>query len=178
MAKGDNIWIPKALIRSQAFRALRTPTAHLVLAAFWIKRQMVNVGRSGKKRWAIANNDEITFTYAEAKRKWGISANAFRNAIDELRAKGFLDIAESGAGLYKSTNKYRLSDRWRFYGTPDYEPPKPRPGGPMSRGFTRGNRLGRNCRKKKTTVAVQHSSTVAVQHSSADSDVGRVVGST
>jgi len=149
MGKGDNIWIPKRLIQSPAFRALRTPTAHVVLAAFWAKRQMVKVGRKGKTRWAVANNDEIEFTYAQAKDKWGISESAFRNAIDELRDKGFIDIAESGAGLYKSKNKYRLCERWREYGTDHYEPPKPRAKGPINRGFKRGNRLGRNCREEK-----------------------------
>lgn len=167
MGKGDNIWIPARLIRSRAFRALRTPTAHVVLAAFWTKRQMAKVGRSGKRRWAIANNDEITFTYAEAKGKWGISASAFRTAVDELREKGFLDIAESGAGLYKSANRYTLSNRWMFYGTPDYQPPKSRPKGPMNRGFRKGNQHGRHCRKKISTVAGQHGSTVAGQHGSA-----------
>lgn len=178
MGKSDNIWIPKTLIQSRAFRALRTPTAHVVLAIFWTKRQMVQVGRRGKGQWAVANNDEIEFTYLEADSKWGISASVFRNAIDELRNKGFLDIAESGAGLYKSKNKYTLSERWRRYGTPDYEPPKPRPKGPVNRGFKKGNRLGRNARRKISTVVGQHSSIVAGQHGLAESDVGRVVCAT
>ena len=173
MSKSSNIWIPARLIRSQAFRGLRTPTAHVVLALFWTKRQMVKTGYR-KRRWEIANNDEITFTYREAMHKWNISASAFRTAIDELRAKGFIDIAESGAGLYKSTNKYSLSDRWKGYGTPDYEPPNPRPRGPMNRGFKRGNRLGRNACEKKSTVAGQHGSTVVDQHSSTETGDSRV----
>ena len=178
MGQGDNVWISVRVIRSPAFRALRTATAHVVLAAFWTKRQMVQVGRRGKKHWRVANNDEITFTYREARGKWGICDSTFRDAVDELRDKGFVDIAESGAGLYKSTNKYRLSERWRLYGTEGYEPPKPRPKGPINRGFKRGNQLGRNARKQKSTVAEQHGSTVEGQHSSAESDVGRVISST
>ncbi len=142
------IWIPKQLLKSSAFLALRTPTAHKVLAIFWTKRQMSQVGRRGKERWEVTNNGEIEFTYREAKTKYGILQGAFRDAIDELRDKGFLDIAESGAGLYKSANRYTMSERWRLYGTPDYEKPKPRPKGPMNKGFRKGNRCGRNCRKK------------------------------
>jgi hypothetical protein len=118
------------------------------------KRQPVKIGRRGKEQWDIANNGEIVFTYKEAKEKYGISYGAFRDAIDELRDKGFVDIAESGAGLYKSANLYAISDRWRLYGTPEYEKPKPRPKGPMNRGFQKGNRYGRNCKKKKSTVVV------------------------
>ncbi len=126
---------------------------------------MVKGGRSGKERWDITNNGEIEFTYIEAKEKYGISYGAFRNAIDELREKGFVDIAESGAGLYKSANKYSISDRWKWYGTPQYEKPKPRPKGPMNKGFKKGNKYGRNSKKKKSTVTGQHSSTVTGQHS-------------
>ena len=157
------MWIERRLISSRAFAALRTATAHRVLAVFWTKRKMSKTGRRGRERWDITNNDEITFTYREAKRM-EISTTAFRNAVDELRDKGFLDIAEGGAGLYRSTNKYTLSNRWRNYGTPDYEPPRPRPKASVSIGFKKGNRHGRNCKKTDSTVTGQHGSTVTGQH--------------
>ncbi len=80
--------------------------------------------------------------------------------------KGFIDIAATGMGVHKVTTFYSISDRWRLYGTSDYEEPKPRLKGPINRGFQKGNTFGRNC-KKKSTVAEQHSSTVAAQHSEA-----------
>ena len=106
------------------------------------------MGRSGKKQWSIANNNEIIFTYIEAKDKYGFSNFAFRTAIDELREKGFIDIFQSGAGTYKAANNYSLSDRWTLYGTDDYKKPKPRTKGPINRGFQKGNQYGQNCRKK------------------------------
>lgn len=152
MAKRSaNIWIPLRLIKSEAFRDLKTATAHKVLALFWTKRQMVRVGRPGKKQWDITNNGEIVFTYKEAKRKLGIrSDKTFARAIDELRDKGFLDIASTGMGVYKVTTLYNISDRWKLYGTPEYKPPKPRPKGPINRGFQKGNNYGRNCKKRKS----------------------------
>jgi hypothetical protein len=105
------------------------------------------------KQWEIINNGEIEFTFAQAKGDYHISESTFRDAIDELRDKGFLDIAETGAGLYKTKNLYELSRRWEKYGTEDYKPPKPRPKGPMNKGFKKGNKLGRNS-KTKTTVEV------------------------
>ena len=172
--KGRNIWFEGTLLESIAYRSLKTPTAYFVFGLFMKKRQWVKVGRKGKEQWDIANNGKITFPYREAKTKHGISNSTFRDAIDELREKGFIDIAESGAGLYRSENLYEISDRWRLYGTNEYRPPKPRPKGqPMHRGFQKGNKLGRNC-KKKSNVTEQHSSTVTGQHSDAQSQQSRV----
>ena len=166
--KGQNIWFSRELIESKAYAALKTATTHRVLALFFTKRQFESVGRKGREQWSIKNNGEIIFTYQEAKNKYGISYSAFRNAIDELIGKGFIDIADSGQGTYKLPNLYAISDRWKLYGTPEYKPPKPRPKKPINRGFQKGNRLGCNCGiKKKSTVAEQHSSTVAGQHSQA-----------
>ena len=158
--------IEQSLLKSRAFHALRRPASYRVLAIFWTKRQIGKVGRKGKREHVILNNGEITFTFREAKKKYGISESAFRDAIDELREKGFLDIVDSGAGLYRSANLYALSERWKLYGTPEYEPPKSRPKKPINKGFQKGNRYGRNCKKKISTVISQHSSTVIEQHSS------------
>lgn len=160
-----NFWIERRLARSKVCLSL-TATAYKVLMIFFTKRQCEQVGRKGKEQWTIKNNGEITFTYKEAKNKYGFSESAFRCAIDELISKGFIDIAASGVGVHKVTTKYSISDRWRLYGTPEYQQPKPRPKRPINRGFQKGNTLGRNC-KKKSTVAEQHSSTVAAQHSKA-----------
>ncbi len=161
MAKNVNIWVEKRLIMSAAFAALKRPSAFRVLLIFLTKRQVARVGYGRYKEWTISNNGEIQFTYREAKKKYGISSGTFRAAIDELRDKGFIDIAESGAGLYRSKNRYTISDRWLDYGTPDYRPPKPRPRGPMNKGFRKGNRYGRNCEKTDSTVRDNRGSTVA-----------------
>ena len=143
------VFFERKLLRSIAYRSLRTPTAYFVLGIFMTKRKMIQIGRRGKECWVIENNGEIVFSYKEAKQRYNISYSAFRNAIDELREKGFLDIAESGAGVHKARNLYSLSDRWKLYGTPQYEKPKPRPQRPINRGFQKGNQYGRNCKKRK-----------------------------
>ncbi len=145
--KGLNIWFERALIESAAFRALKTAASHKVLAIFFTKRQCEQIGRKGKEGWIIKNNGQIEFTYLEAKTKHGISYNSFRNAIDDNIDKGFIDIESTGAGVHKVKNLYRISDRWRNYGTPDYESPKPRPKKPINGGFKKGNQYGRNCKK-------------------------------
>lgn len=147
-SKGKNIWFERELLESKAYLALKTATAYKVLALFWIKRQFMKLGRSGKKEWNIINNGEIEFTYKEAKNKLGISEATFKNAIDELREKGFINIAFTGMGVHKVKNLYEICNRWRKYGTDEYNPPKPRRKGPINRGFQKGNRLGRNCTKE------------------------------
>jgi hypothetical protein len=147
--KWQNIWVERGLIESKAFAALKTTTAHRVLLIFYTKRQFEKSGRRGKEQWYIKNNGEIVFTYNEAKKRYGISYSAFRNARDEILDKGFVDIAASGQGTYKVATFYSISDRWRLYGTPEYEPAQPRPKKPINRGFQKGNQFGRNCGQKK-----------------------------
>lgn len=146
--KGKSIFIERALLESKAYMALRTATAHKVLGIFLTKRQFEKVGRTGKKQWNIRNNSQIVFTYKEAELKYGIKAGAFKRAIVELTEKGFIDIASSGKGVHKVTNLYGISNRWKNYGTDDFEPPKACKKGPINRGFQKGNQLGKNCRKK------------------------------
>lgn len=147
------------LLKSKAYRSLKTPTAYVVFGIFMTKRQLVNTGRKGKERWEIINNGEIEFTYKEAEKIYGILAWAFSKAIDELLDKGLIDIAATGMGVHKVKNLYAISDRWKFYGTPEYVPPMPRPKGPINRGFQKRNKLGRNSRKNFPTVTDQHSKT-------------------
>ena len=89
--KGQNIWFERALIESKAFQLLKTAAAHKVFAFFYTKRQCEPIGRKGKEGWNIKNNGQIVFTYQEARNRYGISYSTFRNAIDELIDKGFID---------------------------------------------------------------------------------------
>lgn len=119
-----NIWLDKNLLRSRAFRSLKK-WAMLAYLDFLRKRQMESV-KKGKRsdEWIIKNNGKIVYPYAEAECK-GISRSQFRNAIDELIAKGFLDITHLGSGgRAGDMTMYFLDDRWKKYGTPAFKPAK------------------------------------------------------
>jgi len=105
----------------------------------------------------ILNNGELVFTYEEAKRLYGITAGRFTRAIEELVEKGFLDISETGMGLYKMATHYGISDRWRDYGTPSFRQVH-RPERSIKCGFRKGNRLWQKARKKKSTAIRAHGS--------------------
>lgn len=117
---------------------------------FLRKRKMERVKRAKRvDEWFIRNNGEIVYPYSEAEKK-GINRRAFRNAIDELIEKGFLDITHQGSGgRAGDMTRYYLDDRWKKYGTPSFCPAKnPR---------RKDNRKGRgwsafHAKKEKTSV--------------------------
>ena len=115
-----SIWIDKNLLRSFAFRSL-SKWSLLVYLDFLRKRQMDKIKRSKKSYcWVIKNNGEIVYPYFEAEKK-GIGRREFRNAIDELIEKGFLDITHQGSGGRSGDmTKYFIDDRWEDYGKPTF----------------------------------------------------------
>lgn len=77
-----------------------------------------------KDEWIISNNGEIVYPYKEAEKK-GVRKREFRNAIDELMAKGFLDITHQGSGGWSGDmTKFKLDDRWKDFGTEKFRPPQ------------------------------------------------------
>jgi len=144
-----HIWIDKDLLRSDTFRSLKGKS-WLVYLDFLRKRQWHRVKhKSRSDSYVITNNGEITYSYKEAEMK-GISKVQFRNAVDDLQAKGLIDIREYGSGGHnRKQTKYFIDDRWRKYGTPEFLPPrKPR---------KKNNKDGQgwaayHAKKKKTSV--------------------------
>lgn len=165
---GSVIVLDQQLVKSKAWLSLSSIAVQTYLL-FRCKCQIAKrSGRPGKRgdnfMERLLNNGELVFTYAEAKRLYGITAPRFSRAIDELvDEKGFIDITATGMGVYKVTTLYAISDRWRLYGTPDYKPPEPRPKRPINRGFQKGNTFGRNYKKKSTDTFV-HSAVYKNMH--------------
>lgn len=117
-----NIWFDKDLLRSSAFRSL-TKWSLIVYLDFLRKRQMEPVRRAKRSDdWIIKNNGDIVYPYSEAEVK-EIGRREFRNAIDELVEKGFLDIAHQGSGGRSGDmTRYFVDDRWKDYDTPSFRP--------------------------------------------------------
>jgi len=66
--------------------------------------------------------DTFDFSYREA-RKYGFAFSTHHRTICQLIEKGIIDpVAKGGMKSdRKSYNRFRLSERWRKYGTPEYE---------------------------------------------------------
>lgn len=124
----SKIYITKELLESEAYRSL-SRCAMLLYQDFLAKREMIPIRRDRKRVWVINNNGEIVYPYTEAEEK-GFSSNQFRNGIDELQAKGFLDITHQGKGGRKpiegqgDISQYWIDDRWEDYGTDNFRPPR------------------------------------------------------
>jgi hypothetical protein len=120
--KRDKIWLKSSMTKGKAFRSL-SRWSIIVLIDFFDKRKLQEVKRSGREStWIIKNNGEIVYPYCEAV-KWGISRKHFRDAIDELIHKGFLQINHQGGGGVKGdVTTYFLRDEWVNYGTTKFKP--------------------------------------------------------
>lgn len=136
--KEPKIFLPRSLPDNLAFKSL-SKWSHVVLIKFYSKRIMKPIRRNRKKFWLCENNGRIRFPYSEAE-SMGIGKREFRNAIDELQEKGFLDIAHRGNGGRKpeATNAgdatlFFIDYRWKEYGTEKFLPPR--------------NPRGKDCRK-------------------------------
>lgn len=139
----EPLYLPRALVHSAAFAALRTAAAHRVLLLFYSKRTMERRRRPGsrEKVWACSNNGQIQFSYKEAREQHGFTASRFRSALDEVIRVGFIDIAHSGYGLRKDCSLYAISRRWEDYGTDRYREAE-RPRQAQKIGFQEGNTHG------------------------------------
>lgn len=128
--KEEKIYITKELLHSEAFRSL-SKSAVLFYLDLLEKRWMGWFKRKQEKIYVIQNNGEIEYPYEDAEKSF--SRTTIRNAIDELQAKGLIDITHQGRGGRKpakgtgDVSNYWIDDRWKNYGTDDFKPPrKPR----------------------------------------------------
>ena len=125
----EKIYITKELLRSSVYRSLGRVS--MIVYQDFLSKSIFKKDRKNKV-WQISNNGELIYTYQEAEEN-GFSSTQFRNAIDELQAKGLIDIYHQGHGGRKPKDgegdftTYWLDDRWMEYGTDDFRPPrKPR----------------------------------------------------
>lgn len=111
-----SVWLECEAIYSQAFRCL-SAKAVWVLLRFLQKRTWSYADKRRRKR--IYNNNGLVFTYDEAN-YFGIKTSTFCGIIKKLVGVGFIDIEHQGGVYGKDYSRYNLSERWRRYGTPEF----------------------------------------------------------
>ena len=123
---GKGTYLEAELINSPAFRSLGQKAIH-VYFDFRLRMQIHKKNRNSDP--VITNNGEIVYTYIEAEKR-GVSRPSFQRAIDQLIEYGFIYVAETGAGLFRSATLYGMSDQWKKWGTPSFKiTPRPRRNG-------------------------------------------------
>jgi len=127
MAKSTAIYIDRALIKSKAFNSI-SAACYRVYFRFLKKRRVKPINaRKRKKSYIISNNGEIIFTYSEARKKLGMPSSTFMKSIDKLIEVGLIDVIHAGSGgrspdgLHGDVSLYAISERWKTYGTPEFE---------------------------------------------------------
>lgn len=113
--------VQQELLKSEAWLSL-SGIAPQVYLLFLTKRRMERIKRGGTKRYICTNGNELVFTYREALTKYGITQPRFLRTIDMLIDRGFIDIARPGSGCARVETHYALSERWRDYGKPSFQP--------------------------------------------------------
>ena len=118
-SKKGGTFIERELYQSAAFNSLNG-VALRVLIAFLDKRmrekQSKAVDKKGSKRKPkFINLDNITLTYGELEKKYWIIPQSATRAIDELLAKGFIEIRHQGGAYRHDMSVYALIDKWLLW---------------------------------------------------------------
>jgi len=114
--------IERDIVTSPAYLSL-TGIAPQVLSLFLSRRIFERRKTHKKKRgeWICVNADKLSFTYAQAA-KLGINGKRFVRALDQLVERGFLNVTHSGGVIRGDVSFYGLSERWRLYGSKEFQP--------------------------------------------------------
>jgi len=149
-------WIERGLFGSAAYRALTRicPTACVVLGLLWERRKMESRGSTGKP-------GKIELPYLYVQKKYKIPESTYSRAIQALEEVGFVDV-EKVPGRHGLKNVFTFVDRWKAYGTKEYQEPAKRDRRPINGGFKKKNKHGHKFTAKTETTAVDESQTTAV----------------
>ena len=98
------IMIPKKMIDSKAWQGL----------SCYARAVYIEI----KRKYNGSNKDNLSYTYREGIKI--MARNRFAKALKELVNNGLIDIIRSG-GLYRKSNIFGLSDRWKFYGQENFK---------------------------------------------------------
>ena len=114
-------WVEPEMMESDAFRSLSASTMWVLLRFTQKLRWSYTKVRGRKTR--VYEISGLTFTYSEAK-YFGLSDATFYRAIKTLVERGFLDVEHRGGtfghGEIKDYTRFKLSDRWKAWGTPQF----------------------------------------------------------
>jgi hypothetical protein len=107
--------IDTAMFTSKAFLSL-SGTAIKILILFLGKRKLIfPKDRKGQKSAMVCENcDNLTMTYIELESPpFHFTRPRISRAIDDLLAKGFIEIKDHGGAYKQHKTVYALSDQWR-----------------------------------------------------------------
>ena len=104
-------WITREMIMSKAFTSLSGGSKQ-VLLMFLLKRDMT-------KQHVCSNCDSLTMTYLELENMHGegdgMARGTITYSIEQLLARGFIQVVRQGGGYQQDKSVYGLTEDWRFW---------------------------------------------------------------
>jgi hypothetical protein len=116
----NKTWFPNSLLKSPAWISLRGKAPQVFMIFMCKRSEGKGKARRKPKIYRAANYKELEFTYSEAL-SYGIGEHAFRRAIDALIDIGLIDVQEYGGGTECRATVYSLSNRWKKWGTDEFQ---------------------------------------------------------
>ena len=130
----ERLLINKEMIRSCAFRSLTGFAKQLLLEIH--TRLKVDKFKGNKRtgtsdRYIEKNNGEIEMSFKSIRRTCGnpnkkTSSDTIGSAFDQLCSHGFIEIAELGFAVKRTSHKIAITKNWKLWGTPEFKPCKGR----------------------------------------------------
>lgn len=119
---GKGTFVERVLFESDAFLALKGVAPQMLI---YLLGQRKLVKLPNKNARICDNCDELTMTYPELA-KLGITKPRATRGIDDLLAKGFMEIEHHGGACQKDKSIYSLSNKYMYWrkGIVFFERPK------------------------------------------------------
>ena len=116
----DALYVPRGWLRSKAYKKLTKKQSDILLE-FYGRRTGKWKNPKTRTDW-IPDHKEIILPYKQIKELCGIKSDAtVATAITEIVELGFLDIPHAGMRINRDCSRYKISERWINYGTPEFE---------------------------------------------------------
>ena len=119
----NKILIDAEMFYSEPFNALSASALRTLMRC--LQKRKWKKERVGGRKKIVYTNEGFIFPYAEAA-FLNIGTTQFWKNMNQLIALGFIDLVYRGGWYQKHERErdysvYRLSDRWKKYGTPEFE---------------------------------------------------------
>lgn len=121
----NKIWIEPDMFYSEAYQSISRSASTINTLLRCLQKRKWEKVKVGRRKQNIYTNEPFIFPYREAKEVLGIGKTQFWKNIIKLVEVGFIDVEYRG-GWYqkhekeKDYSRYKISERWRKYGTPDF----------------------------------------------------------
>lgn len=114
------------IIYSRAFKEIMSSGSAITALMRCYQKRKWDDSRGRKKKKTVYLNEPFIFPYKEMKALWGIKTTTHWKNMNRLIEVGFLDLDYQGGWYQKNErtkdfSRYKLSERWRKYGTPEFK---------------------------------------------------------